>query len=160
MSLILRDLTLIDTALCALKLVQEDREQWEELTGRPYDADAIALECWGYAGPKWAICDEEGMPLAAAGCRLMRPNVYQSWFLSGEELWTHGKKVTEITRKVMLQMLETGAHRIETLCLERRQKTRAWYVQVGLHFEAEFVNYGATGAGAVQYAIYGKTENL
>lgn len=153
MSLILRDPNLVDTALCAMNLITADREQWVEFTGTPWCADAVALECWGYPGPKWAICTEDGMPLAVAGCRRMRPHVYQSWFLSGTELWTHGKKVTEVTRKVMFAMLVDDAHRIETLCLARRKDTRAWYEAVGLHFEAEFPNYGVSGRAAAQYAI-------
>lgn len=153
MSLILRDPNLIDVVLCAMNITRADREQWEAFTGLPYSSADVAIECWRYDGPKWAICTEDGMPLAVAGCRRMRPKVYQSWFISGEELWTHGKKVTEVTRKVMLEMLDTGAHRIETLCLAHRKDARAWYEQVGLHFEAEFKNYGASGQTAVQYVI-------
>lgn len=153
MSLILRDPNLVDTALCAMNLISADRDQWYEFTGVPWCADAVALECWGYSGPKWAICTEDGMPLAVAGCRRMRKYVYQSWFLSGTELWTHGKKVTEVTRKAMLEMLAGGAHRIETLCLASRKETRAWYEAVGLQFEAEFPKYGVSGTTAVQYAI-------
>ena len=159
MRLVLRDPTLLDTALCATFLLAEDQQQWKEFTGVEFDANQVAMECWSYSGPRWAICDNEtGDVLAVAGCRLMRPHVYQSWFLSGEALWTHGRDVTSITRAVMLKMLETGAHRIETLCLESRHKARAWYEQVGLHFEATFPNYGASGATAVQYAIYMPAE--
>lgn len=154
MSLILRDPNLVDTALCAMNLLQTDRDQWLEFGGLDYSSvDAIALECWGYPGPKWAICTEDGMPLAVAGCRRMRQHVYQSWFLSGTELWTHGKAVTDITRKVMLEMLARDAHRIETLTLASRTEARSWYESVGLHFEAEFPNYGISGAAAAQYAI-------
>lgn len=153
MSLILRDPNLVDTALCAMNLRQDDQEQWYSFTGTAWSADAVALECWNYPGPKWAICTEDGMPLAVAGCRWMRPGVYQSWFLSGTELWAHGKAVTEITRKVMLEMLDTGAHRIETLCLASRKDARAWYEAVGLHFEAEFKNYGVSGETAAQYVV-------
>lgn len=153
MSLILRDPNLVDTALCAMNLREDDRAQWYAFTGYDYSADAVALECWNYPGPKWAICGEDGLPLAVAGCRLMRIGVYQSWFLSGTELWTHGKAVTEITRKVMLEMLDTGAHRIETLCLASRKDARRWYEDVGLHFEAEFKHYGTSGETAVQYVI-------
>lgn len=158
MTLMLRDPNLIDAALCAANLLIGDRDQWGEFTGQPFSADAVALECWNYPGPKWAICAEDGMPLAVAGCRRMRPHVYQSWFLSGAELWTHGKAVTEITRKVMLEMLADDAHRIETLCLASRADARSWYEDVGLHFEAEFPNYGISGAAAVQYAIYRTPE--
>ena len=119
----------------------------------------MAAECWGYTGPRWAICDSDtGMALAVAGCRLMRPGVYQSWFLSGTELWTYGEKVTQITRQGMLQMLDTGAHRIETLCLESRRRTCRWYERVGLHLEATFPGYGVSGANAVQYAVYRAPE--
>lgn len=158
MSLILRDPNLLDTALCAFNLIEADRDQWYEFNGAPYSADAVALECWNYAGPKWAICDETGMALAVAGCRRTRPHVYQSWFLSGNELWAHGKAVTEITRKVMQAMLADDAHRIETLCLASRKEARAWYTAVGLSFEAEFQNYGVTGAAAAQYAVYRTPE--
>lgn len=159
MSLILRTPNLLDIALCAEKLIAADREQWIEFGGCAYqDPGVIASECWNYLGPKWAICDESGMPLATAGCRLMRHGVYQSWFLSGQELWTHGRKVTEVTQRAIRETLETRAHRIETLCLESRREARSWYEQVGLHFEAVFPNYGASGANAVQYAIYRTPE--
>lgn len=154
MSLILRDPNLVDTALCAMNLLQTDADQWLEFGGTAYfNRDVIALECWNYPGPKWAICTEDGMPLAVAGCRRMRQHVYQSWFLSGHELWTHGKAVTDVTRKVMLEMLAGDAHRIETLTLASRKEARSWYESVGLHFEAEFPNYGISGAAAAQYAI-------
>lgn len=155
MTLFLRDPNLMDVALCARMLIDADRAQWWEFSGQPCDLEAIAVECWNYPGPKWAIADSDahGMALAVAGCRRMRPHVYQSWFLSSEGLWTHGKAVTDITRKVMLDMLADDAHRIETLCLASRKDARSWYEAVGLHFEAEFPNYGASGAAAVQYAI-------
>lgn len=153
MTLFLRDPNLMDVALCAAQLTRGDAEQWIELTGLAYAPDAVAAECWGYAGPKWAICNTFGETLAVAGCRRMRPHVYQSWFLSTTSLWSHGKAVTDITRKVMLGMLADDAHRIETLCLASRKDARSWYEAVGLHFEAEFPNYGASGAAAVQYAI-------
>lgn len=148
----------MDTALCAMNLIDADRQQWEEITGAPYVSDDIALICWNFSGPRWAICDETGMALAVAGCRRMRPHVYQSWFLSGNELWLHGKKVTEITAKVMHAMLQDDAHRIETLCLASRADTRSWYEKVGLHFEAEFPNYCVSGAAVAQYAIYRNPE--
>lgn len=153
MSLVLRDPNLMDTALCAMRLIDEDKGQWYEFTGQPFDADAVALECWNYPGPKWAICDETGMALAVAGCRRLRPHVYQSWFLSGQELWAHGAKVTEVTRGVMLGMLDDGAHRIETLSLATRKKAHSWYEAVGLHYEARFDNYCVSGADAVQHVI-------
>jgi len=157
--LTLREPNLIDIALCAANLIPEDRDQWQELTGQPYDPSAVASECWGYAGPKWAICAEDGLPLAVAGCRLMRPHVYQSWFLSGPELWTHGGEITALTRNVMMRVLHgtdghPGANRIETLCLADRCKTRAWYEQVGLHLEAEFKQYGTSGRDFVQYTVH------
>lgn len=152
MSLILRSPNLVDTALCAMNLIEADRTQWREFAGR-FDPDFVALECWSYPGPRWAICTEDGMPLAVAGCRMVRAHVYQTWFLSGTELWTHGKKVTEVTQKVMREVLADDAHRIETICLASRKDTRAWYESVGLHFEAEFPNYGVSGKSAVQYAI-------
>lgn len=153
MSLILRDPTLVDTALCAMNLRRDDIDQWCEFGHVAWFPDRVATECWAYGGPKWAVCSEDGMPLAVAGCRTMRKQVYQTWFLSGEELWTYGKAVTDITRKVMLEMLDTGARRIETLCLASRKDARAWYEAVGLHFEAEFKNYGVSGRTAVQYVI-------
>lgn len=159
MSLILRDPNLMDTVLCAMNLILMDRVQWAEFSGRPFVADEVALECWNYPGPKWAICEEDGMPLAVAGCRRMRSSVYQSWFLSGVQLWTHGRAVTEITQKVMRGMLADDAHRIETLCLADRKDTRSWYEQIGLHFEAEFPNYGVSGLTAAQYAVYRTPEN-
>ena len=153
--MILREPTLIDTALCAMNLIEEDRKQWIEFAGEQYaDPSLIAYECWSYPGPRWAICDEEGMALAVAGCRLARRGVYQTWFLSGNELWTHGKRVTEVTQRVMREVLATRAHRIETICLESRGTTRAWYEKVGLHYEGLLPYYGVTGANAVQYAIY------
>ena len=153
MSLILRDPTLIDTALCAMNLRRDDQDQWCELGHEAWYPDLVATECWGYPGPKWAICSEDGMPLAVAGCQLLRKGVYRTWFLSGEELWTHGKAVTDITRKVMLEMLASDARRIETLCLASRKDARSWYEKVGLYFEAEFPNYGVTGKTVAQYAI-------
>lgn len=158
MSLILREPTLMDTALCAMNLIEEDREQWYEFTGQPYDADDVAVRCWNFQGMKWAICDETNMALAVAGLCRVRPGVYQTWFLSGHELWTHGKKVTEVTSKVARMVLAEDAHRIETICLAKRKETRSWYEKCGLHFEAEFPNYGVSGANAVQYAVYRTPE--
>lgn len=154
MSLILRPPTLIDIGLCAHRLIEEDRQQWTELTGSEYDPNMVAAECWEYRGPRWVICTTtDSMPLAVAGIRRMRPYVGQSWFLSTDELWKHGRAVTDITRKVMLETIEFQAHRIETLCLASRTKARSWYEAVGLHFEAEFRKYGAMGADFVQYAV-------
>lgn len=159
MSLLLRSPNSMDIAIVAHQLLKSDVEQIEALTGAPYDADAVTARCLRYSGPKWAIVNaRDNMPLAVAGCIRLRPHVYQTWFLSMPELWVHGKKVTEVTRKVMLEMLADDAHRIETLCLASRKEARSWYDAVGLHFEAEFLSYGANGEAFVQYAIHRTPE--
>lgn len=156
MSLVLRDPSLVDVALCAMNLIDDDRRQWMAFTGETgYDPNKAALACWSAPGPKWAVCDETNMPLAVGGCSLLRPNVYESWFLSGNELWeTYPDDVTRITKQVVRGMIDSGAHRVQTIVLEDRKRTRAWYDRVGLHYEGVLPYYGANGENAAVYAAY------
>jgi hypothetical protein len=155
MSLILRNPNLVDVALSAMNLIDDDRRQYEAFKGDAYDANDAAIQCWTAPGFKWAICDESGLPLAVAGCELLRPSVYQTWFLSGNEIWeTYAEDLTAIVRKVKNLMLSEDAKRIQTICLESRTKTRAWYEKVGMHFECVLPYYGVNGESAVMYAAY------
>lgn len=157
MSLILRDPNLVDLALSAMNLIDDDRRQYEAFTGKPYNADEVALQCWSYPGMKWAICDESGLPLATAGVHRLREHVYETWFLSGNEIWqTYAEDLTRIVHKVRGDMLHFGgcARRIQTICLESRGATRRWYEKVGMHFECVLPYYGVNGENAVMYAAY------
>jgi hypothetical protein len=65
MSLILRNPNLVDVALSAMNLIDDDRRQYEAFTGDAYDANEVPQSSAGqHPGLKWAICDESGLPLA------------------------------------------------------------------------------------------------
>ena len=73
--------------------------------------------------------------------------------LATNKAWDQfGKEVTKYARDTLNDLVRGQQHiRIETLCLEEREKARAWYPQIGLQYESTLAGYGAKGQSAVIY---------
>ena len=156
MKLITRTLNLGDVFTIAVKLPDEERQQLTAFTGRRYDIDQVVMDAMRFGGPKWAVVDEATPwnALVVGGFIPRRPGVFESWFLALPDVWVKGSGITEITAEIIRGQLESGAHRLETICLASRAQTRRWYERVGLKFEATLQNYGAHGEDAAVYVAF------
>lgn len=152
MSVVLRELTLLDTLGVCLHLPQDERDQFAELSGAEFDPETATVFAWSQPGPKWCIATDD-KPLVACGYTVQRPGVYESWYLATAEAWRpHGKEVTARTVEIIQGMLAGPAHRLETYCLASRKLARRWYSSIGLHHEATLKRYSVHGADVVIYA--------
>ena len=159
MSLILRDLNLGDCLIVSAYLPAEERKQIEVFTGAAYHIDANALAAYRFRGPKWTAVDEahSANALAVGGFIQKRPGVVETWFMAREEVWTsHGKEISRLLKGLIAQQLQDGIHRVETIVLASREKTRRWYELIGLHFESHLHGFGVGGEDAAIYVALRK----
>lgn len=158
----LRDPTLLDVLGVCLTLPQEERDVYRVMSGQDFDPDAVAADLWNSGGPRWCMADEQGRPVVVGGFNRMRPGVFRSWFLATAEAWSqHGAEVTRITQEVIRGMLAQGeAHRLETVTLASKSRTRRWYDRVGLQFESTLKGFGAGGEAAVMYVALRDMESV
>jgi hypothetical protein len=132
------------------RLIDEEKVQLEAFTGTPFNMDTLLQSLLNLRGPKWAILHAE-RAVIVGGFIPRRPAVYETWLLSAAEAWAGNLGITGIVHGAMADMLKNGARRLETVCLEARSQTRAWYPKIGLRYEATFSQYGARGETAVMY---------
>lgn len=151
MSLATRLPTLLDTMIVCNGLPEDEIMQIQAFTGCQYDAEAFACESWSSRGPKLAIVNEQNEALVVGGFIPQRPGVYRSWFLARGAAWERGAEVTQVTHALVQSCLDSGAHRLETLCLASRAKAQRWYTRVGLQKESTLHKFGAGGEDAVLY---------
>jgi hypothetical protein len=151
--MILRDCTLMDIMHVACNLRSDEWEQIQKFGGA-HDIDAVVVHAMALPGPRWAYADESNPNLAlmVGGCAPVRKGVYQSWCLVSKLAWkTHGHAVTEAVAERVQFMLDSGAHRIETLCLASRANAQRWYTTIGLRFESTLKSFCVDGSDAVMY---------
>lgn len=161
MTLLKRDCNLGDMLIVSAYLPEDERAQISAFTGAPYEIDANAVRAWRLPGPKWAVATdaEPNRALVVGGFIPQRPGVYQTWFLATPEAWQPGigKELTEIVAAAIKTQL-SSAHRIETLCLASRERTRRWYERIGLHFETLLHGFGANGEDAALHVALRQPE--
>jgi hypothetical protein len=88
-----------------------------------------------------------------AGFDQIRPGVWQDWLLSTPAAWDkYWRSVTKISRRVMDEMLQQGAHRLQCVSLASRIHAHRWYRPLGLEREGLLRAYGVNGEDAVMYS--------
>lgn len=138
------------------ELPADERHVYRAMTGRPYQSDQVALECFTYLGPRWIAANNEGVPVAAGGFIRQRPGSFRTWFFATAECWqSHGKEITGLVKLAIAELPE--ARRIETLTLANRRDARLWYTRIGLKEEATHASYGADGEDVVVYVAVRKS---
>jgi hypothetical protein len=127
---------------------EDEREQYMEMTGVPWNVDDVANDLFGRDGVKFCVLDDALEPVIVFGADLTIPGVWQTWMLTSDNAWkNHWKAITRHSRKVMKFMFdEVGARRIQTLALVSRTEACKWYVK-GLRMTQESIakGYGVTG---------------
>ena len=138
---------------CADNLKDDERRQFEALSGEPYMPDYWASRLYAAPGPKLGCIGRDGLPVAVGGYTFVRPGVWDMWMLSTPHAWP--KSVVEITRGVLNSMYilaAKGAHRIECVSLADRFMAHKWYRALNLRRESPIPQWGANGEDAIQFA--------
>ena len=127
---------------------QDEVEQYQELTGKDWEVDAVANELYMRQGVKWVILDDDQQPLVVFGADLILPGVWQTWMVGSQKAWDENwKAITRHTRKAMDFMFDqAGARRIQTMALASRSEACKWY-EKGLRMTQESIakGFGVTG---------------
>lgn len=151
--MILRAPTWEEALLICRNARPDEQEQYHALTGRSWDAEAVAAEIMGKDGLKWLVLDNKH-PFVMGGYDHVVNNVYQSWMVGTMVDWqTHWRSITKVSRKVMQAVLDSGATRLQTCVLASRTKTCEWYVRaLKMELEGYMRGFGANGETMAMYA--------
>jgi hypothetical protein len=144
---------LLDFIKVCIDMPQDERENFEVLTGQKYDVDSIAIGNFTMPGPKWVIkADDE--PICVGGFVPQRPGVYRDFMINTPAVWEkHWFPVTRIARRAMDAMLQSKqAHRLECISHHSREKAFKWYSALKYTKEATLYGYCADGSDAVLFS--------
>jgi hypothetical protein len=132
-------------------LPEDERDQFEAFTGARFDPEMLAASLSLRPGPKWVVA-ADGHPIFAAGFTELRPGVWQDWAVSTPAAWeAHWRPVTRCAKRVMDEMLQTRAHRLQCVSLASRHLAHRWYGAIGLIDEGHLHGYGVNGEDAVMF---------
>lgn len=131
----------------------DEKDQWEAVTGRSFNADECARAMVQFTGPSYSLLDGDGSPLAIAGFEEVRPKVWQAWMAGTPDAWrSQWRRMTRECRRVGDNLLASGeANRLQILALPERAAALRWYEAIGFRFEARLSKYFADGRDAVCY---------
>lgn len=139
----------------ARHICPDEAECYREMTGHDFDAGAVAALLYAAGGRAWTFYETvDRCPVAVGGYTCVRPGVWQSWFMGTPLAWQKGSKITERVAEVVQNMFVFGptVQRLETVTLATRTRARAWYEQIGLHYESTACKASASGQDLVTYA--------
>jgi hypothetical protein len=140
--------------LCADARPDEIR-QYMALTGDAWDAERVAVDHYNRHGIKFALLDNDCMPIAAGGWDPIAPGVWQSWMVGTMENWTrYWRSLTKASRMVMDDLFEhQGARRLQTNACADREAACHWY-EKGLLMTREGVmrGFGMNGEDVAMYS--------
>jgi hypothetical protein len=134
-------------------LRSDDYEQFANMYGA-HDVDRMINMAFNASGPKWAYVTDQGEALVVGGFIPGRPGVgvFSTWFFASKAAWVdYPREISEMAAERIKNILETSAHRVETICLASREKARKWYETIGLTYESTLTAYCADGSDAVLY---------
>ena len=153
------DTTLVDLLIVARSLPQEEIDQLEAFTGNEFNVEDLAVQIHTSGGMKWTgRVIETREPIFVAGFFQVGTGIWRSFMLPGDRTFSaeYAGEVTRHVAGVMEEMAVSNPYiRIETICLEERERVRAWYPKIGLAYESTMPNYGAQGENAVMYTKFG-----
>lgn len=155
----LRTASLYDLLYLANDARADEREQWEALTGRPWDVEEVANDHYNRGGLKFTLVDAVGSPpIAAGGWQELIPGVWQSWMIGTADNWaTRWRAITKASRRVMDDLEQNlGARRLQTSALASRALACAWYVR-GLKMQPEGIMRGF-GMGGEDVAMFARVK--
>jgi hypothetical protein len=124
----------------------------EAVHGKPFNADHMAVFCYGLDGPKWSIVDGADTPVAICGFVPRRPGVWEIWMIATDYAWRRPVEMTRICRFLIRGMFAQGARRLEHIALDGYPAITAWYRSIWLKFEGKMPAWGAKGEDALIFA--------
>lgn len=136
------------------ELPDDERDQWQKITGTPYNVADAAARLYTQGGPRWAIVSEDDGILVVCGATFVRRGVWDVWYFARSVAWQkYGEEVTNITQGLIQMMFhDFGAHRLEVVCLPDRERARRWYEKhLRLQCEGVMTAFCADGSDAVRY---------
>lgn len=133
---------------------EDEVMQYEVLTSREYDADEAAVAFWSSGPFRTAVCDPDGLPIAAGGYEQIMPGVLQSWMVGTQHGWdNHYASIHRATRWLQQTLLDSGKfRRIQTNGLTKRTEACKWYERLGMQLEGIQRAVGANGEDVSMYA--------
>lgn len=129
-------------------------EEWEQIVqlGGARDIDALITHAYGLPGNKWAFVDDTDHAIAVGGYIPFSATTYRVWMLPTARGWTtHARSITAMAARQHSFMFDSGAKRIETICLESRAKAHRWYKTIGMHRESTLKSYCIDGSDAAMF---------
>ncbi len=147
------DPTLLDFIKVVWAMPENERENFEALTGEKYNVDSIAVGNFMVNGPKWvAKVDDE--PICVGGFAYQRSGVWRDFMINTPVAFEkHWFPLTRICRRAMNSMfISKQAHRLECITLASREQAMKWYRVLGYNREATLNGYCANGADAVLFS--------
>lgn len=147
----LRNITLGDIMACACDLRDEEWEQIVQFGGLR-DVDSLIVHAHGLPGPKWAFVDDADHAIAVGGYVPFSTTTYRIWMLPTARGWRdYGKAITAMAAQQNKVMLDSGAQRLETVCLSSRERAHRWYTTIGMHRESTLKRYCIDGSDAAMF---------
>lgn len=110
----------------AQRLRDLDRRECMALLWTDDEVD-IARHAFEWGQPSWIACARDGEPVYAFGLVPQRPGCWGCWGF-GTERWPEVARMVSrhLKRHVMPGIRETGAHRVELLCLADKLAAHKW----------------------------------
>lgn len=154
MSLVVHpDVTLFELLQICSDASEDIKENWEALTGAPWEIDGVVAQLFNTPGPKWTVSDG-ALAIAAGGFVMVRPGVYRDWLAPSSLAFSpkYWRAVTKACKRIMDSMLKGTAHRLECVCLaSRAAEVVDWYGVLGYQFEGTLVAAGSDGEDLAAY---------
>jgi hypothetical protein len=149
---VLENPTLLDFIKVVLRMPENERENFEALTGQKYDVDSIAMGNFMVQGPKWGVY-ADGEPISVGGFVFQRTGVWRDFMINTPEAWAkHWFPVTRICKRAMDAMFASKqAHRVDCISLASRTNVE-WHKVLGYNLEATLYGYCANGADALLFS--------
>ena len=144
-----------DYAYVAKRMRKDEIEQFLAKTNlKNYEPDICARVAANMAGPSYVYVDRAGYPVLIGGFEPIRHGVYEAWLMGTDESWaTYWRAFTKISKRMINELLDGAAHRIQTAALVTRPHAHLWYERLGMKNEGVQKAYCANGQDAVMFAI-------
>lgn len=151
--------TMLDLLRLAADARPDEIAQYEALTGREWNVDAVANEHYNRVGLKFVLVGVDGAPVVAGGYDLIIPGVWESWMIGTMDNWRlHWLPITRAARRIMDRLLADGARRLQTEALASRTGACDWYTH-GLKMTPEGVRKGF-GMNGEDVALFARTRTV
>ena len=144
-----------DYAYLSARMRPDEIAQFLAFSGlQAYDAEVAARSFINTDGPAYVMVGRDGLPFLIGGFQPVRAGVFDGWLAGTVAGWeAHGMTITRICRRLLDQMLRTGAHRVQIAALATRTAAHDWYERgLGMRREGVLRGYSANGSDAIMFS--------